>query len=168
MTLDGVYKIGRIGKTHGLKGFLTFFFDDDIFDRADVDFLVLRLDGLLVPFFIEEYRFQSEERALIKFDSIDTVEQAIPLVNAEVFFPKNVAIKSSDNLSLPALVGFTIYDRNSNKTLAPISSINSDTDNPLFELSDGTLIPIAEEWIKDIDKEKQLINMTLPEGLLSL
>ena len=49
-----VYKIGRLGKAHGVKGEVSLQFDDDIFDRVDADYLVLDVDGILVPFFIEE------------------------------------------------------------------------------------------------------------------
>ena len=34
-------------------------FSDDVFDRVDADYVVLLVDGILVPFFIEEYRFRS-------------------------------------------------------------------------------------------------------------
>ena len=45
---EEVYKIGKIGKPHGVKGELTLFFDDDVFDRVDADYLVLLIDGILV------------------------------------------------------------------------------------------------------------------------
>ncbi|MEE0362596.1 MAG: 16S rRNA processing protein RimM, partial [Prevotella sp.] len=64
---EDVYRIGRIGRPHGVKGEVTFRFDDDVFDRVDSDYLVLSVDGILVPFFIEEYRFKSGEVALVKF-----------------------------------------------------------------------------------------------------
>ena len=35
---EEVYKIGKIGKPHGVKGELTLFFDDDVFDRVDADY----------------------------------------------------------------------------------------------------------------------------------
>ena len=38
---EEVYKIGRIGKTHGVKGEVTFNFDDDVFDRVDAEYLIL-------------------------------------------------------------------------------------------------------------------------------
>jgi len=38
----------------------------------------------------------------------------------------------------------------------------------LFELEDGKLIPVAEEFIKTIDSDKREIRVTLPEGLLEL
>ena len=63
---EEVYKIGKLGKPHGVKGEVSFMFDDDVFDRVDADYLVLDVDGILVPFFIEEYRFRSDESSFIK------------------------------------------------------------------------------------------------------
>ena len=62
---EEVYRIGRLGKTHGVRGEVSLQFDDDIFDRVDADYLVLELDGILVPFFIEEYRFRSDTVARV-------------------------------------------------------------------------------------------------------
>ena len=47
---EEVYRIGRLGKAHGVKGEVSLQFDDDIFDRVDCDYLVLDVDGILVPF----------------------------------------------------------------------------------------------------------------------
>ena len=41
-------------------------FDDDVFDRVDADYVMVRVDGLLVPFFFEEYRFRSESTCIVK------------------------------------------------------------------------------------------------------
>ena len=85
---EDVYKIGRLGKVHGVKGEITFMFDDDVFDRVDADYLVLEVDGILVPFFIEEYRFRSDSTAIMKFEDIDTQERARELTNCDVYFPR--------------------------------------------------------------------------------
>ena len=69
---EEVYKIGRLGKAHGVKGEVSLQFDDDIFDRVDADYLVLEIDGILVPFFMEEYRFRSDVVALVKFCDVDS------------------------------------------------------------------------------------------------
>ena len=51
---DEVFRIGIINKPHGVKGEVSFTFTDDVFDRTDeCDYLVLLLDGILVPFFKE-------------------------------------------------------------------------------------------------------------------
>ena len=51
---EEVYKIGRIGKPHGINGEVHFLFDDDVFDRVESEYLILDIDGILVPFFMEE------------------------------------------------------------------------------------------------------------------
>lgn len=48
---EDVYQIGKIGKAHGVKGEVQMQFTDDVFDRTDADFVFLKVDGLLVPFF---------------------------------------------------------------------------------------------------------------------
>ena len=48
-----VYKIGTVGKAHGLKGEVTIHIDDDVFDRTETEYLILEIDGILVPFFMD-------------------------------------------------------------------------------------------------------------------
>ena len=43
---EEVYKIGRLGKAHGIRGEVSFLFDDDVFDRVDADYLILDIDGI--------------------------------------------------------------------------------------------------------------------------
>ena len=63
---EDVYKIGKLGKPHGVKGEVSMMFTDDIFDRVEADYLICLIDGILVPFFLEEYRFRSDTTALVK------------------------------------------------------------------------------------------------------
>ena len=149
---EEVYRIGRIGKTHGVKGELSFLFDDDVFDRVDCDYLVLDVDGILVPFFIEEYRFKSDSNAIVKFCDVDTRALA----------------DEDDEPSLSMLVGFNIVEANSGKTIGRIVAIDDSTANLLFELEDGRLIPATDDLIHNIDTKKRTIWMDIPDGLLEL
>ena len=114
---EDVYKIGRLGKTHGVKGEISFQFDDDIFDRVDTDYLVLDTDGILVPFFMEEYRFRSDHVCLVKFCDIDTQQRAQELTGSDVFFPRALAEEADEVPSLAGLIGFAIVDSSNGKTL---------------------------------------------------
>ena len=71
---DEIFKIGIFNKPHGVKGEVSFTFTDDIFDRVDCEYLVCLLDGIFVPFFIEEYRFRSDTTALVKLEGVDKVK----------------------------------------------------------------------------------------------
>ena len=164
---DEVYKIGCIGKPHGISGEVTLRFSDDVFDRVDADYLVLMVDGILVPFFIEEYRFRSDEVALVKFEDIDTKDRASELTGCDVFFPRHLADAGDDVLTWSQIVGYDIVDVLSDKTIGRIEAVDETTINTLLELSDGTLIPAADEFIEDIDHEERKLMMRLPEGLVN-
>ena len=165
---EEVYHIGRIGKAHGVKGEVSFMFDDDVFDRVDADYLVLELDGILVPFFMEEYRFRTDSTALVKFEDIDTQERARELTNCEVFFPRALADDDEETINLTFLVGFDIIDAKTGTRVGTIAGIDDSTANILFELEDGTLIPASDDLIEVIDAGQQQIKMNIPEGLLAL
>jgi 16S rRNA processing protein RimM len=164
---EEVYKIGRLGKAHGVHGEVTFMFDDDVFDRVEADYLVLDVEGILVPFFMEEYRFRSDSTALVKFEDVDTQERARELTNTDVYFPLALTDDEAP-VSHSFLVGFDLVDANGNVKVGRIASIDDTTANILFELEDGLLVPAAEELIADIDKKKRQVVMNLPSGILSL
>ena len=165
---EEVYQIGKLGKTHGVKGEISFLFDDDVFDRVDADYLILKIDGILVPFFIEEYRFKSDSNALMKFEGIDTQERARDLTGCDVYFPRSLADDGDGSLSWSALAGFSIIDAGTHKAVGTIASIDDSTANILFELEDGRLIPASEELITDLDKDNKTITIALPQGILDL
>lgn len=163
-----VYKIGRLGKAHGVKGEVSFQFDDDIFDTTDADYLILDIDGILVPFFMEEYRFRNDSLALVKFCEVDTQQRASELTGCDVYFPRSVADEDGDAPSLAMLVGFNIVDASDGKVVGKIAAIDDSTQNVLFELEDGTLIPASDELITNIDTNRQQIIMNIPQGLLEI
>ena len=108
--LSDVYRIGCLGKPHGVKGEIAFSFDDDVFDRQEADFMFVMIDGLLVPFFFEEYRFSSDVVALVKFEGVDTLEQAADLTGCDVYFPRAASDDDADTVSKAELSGFRLVD----------------------------------------------------------
>jgi len=165
---EEVFKIGRLGKAHGVKGEISLQFDDDVFDRVEADYLVICVDGILVPFFLEEYRFRSDSVALVKFCNIDTQERARELTGCDVYFPLALADEADGGLSLHSLAGFTIVNADDSQAIGTIVSIDDQTANILFELDNGLLIPANDDLVKDIDLQRKVITMHIPEGLLSL
>ena len=165
---EEVYRIGRLGKAHGVKGEVSFQFEDDIFDRMDADYLVLDMDGILVPFFMEEYRFRSDSLALVKFCDVNSQERASELTGCDVFFPRALAEEDDEQLSLASLVGFDIVEADNNKKVGVIAAIDDSTANVLFELEDGRLIPATDNLITDINTKERTIKMEIPKGLLEL
>lgn len=169
---EEVYKIGMFNKPHGIHGELSFTFTDDIFDRAECDYLICLLDGILVPFFIEEYRFRSDSTALVKLEGIDTAERARMFTNVDVYFPiKYIDVVEPGELSWDIFIGFRMEDVD-HGTLGEVVEIDNSTVNTLFvvERPDGEelLIPAQEDFIVGVDQALRLVKVDLPEGLLNL
>lgn len=168
---EEVYRIGTFNKPHGIHGELSFTFTDDIFDRVEAEYLVCLLDGILVPFFLEEYRFRSDTTALVKLEGVDTAERARMFANVEVYFPiKHVEEAEVEELSWNFFVGFRVEEVHHGK-LGEITDVDTSTINTLFVIDrngEELLIPAQEELIVDLDQKHKVITMNLPEGLLAL
>lgn len=167
-----VYKIGTLTRTHGIRGEVAFQFTDDVWDRVDADYLFLRLDGLLVPFFLEEWRFRSDSAALLKFEDVDDAVAASRLVGADVCFPKELTPSDVDeeDLTWKHFIGFEVFQEE--QKLGTVSSVLDQTANVLLviETPEGKelLIPAHENFILKADHRQRLLLVDIPEELLTL
>lgn len=169
---EELYQIGRFNKPHGVHGELLFTFTDDIFDRVDCDYVVCLIDGIFVPFYINEYRFKSNNTALLLLDGIETVEKARMLTGVDVFFPiKYIKEEQTEELSIQYFVGFTVKDV-THGVLGVIKMVDDSTPNVLFSVENEQgrqlLVPAQNELIIDMDYQKRTITFDLPEGLVTI
>ena len=170
---EDVYQIGRMGKVHGLKGEINFQFTDDVWDRTDSDYIICEVDGILVPFFIEEYRFRSDSTAIMKLEDLESADAVQFLVNSDVYIEKKYQEElDEDEVALNYFIGFKMIDGDNGQEIGTIIDIDDKTDNWLFiiERKDGNevMIPAHEEFISEIKQEEKTMVMDLPLGLLDL
>ncbi len=178
ITESEVYKIGTLTRTHGVRGELAFQFTDDVWDRVDADYLFLRLDGLLVPFFLEEWRFRSDSVALVKFEDIDSADAAGQLVGAEVLFPKALTPEDIDDedLTWQHFIGFEVMNSPEGSPegvlLGTVSAVYDQTANILLEVTapegGSVLIPAHEDFVLRADHHDRRLYVDVPEELLNL
>ncbi|BEH00533.1 ribosome maturation factor RimM [Bacteroides sedimenti] len=168
---EDVYKIGIFNKPHGIHGELAFTFTDDSFDNGECDYLICLLDGIFVPFFIEEYRFRSDSTALVKLEGIDSTEKARRFTNVDVYFPVKYAEETTmENLSWDFFVGFHVTDKRLGE-IGTVVDVDDSTINTLFVIDrngEELLVPAQEEFILKMDAKKKRMTVNLPDGLLSL
>lgn len=172
ITREELIKIGQFNKPHGIHGEVSFSFTDDVFDRTDCPFIVCEIDGIYVPFFIEEYRFKGETIALLKLEDIDNEEEAKAFTNLDVYFPKLYLEADAENFSAPGdfFIGYTVIDIHYG-ILGKIVRVDDSTVNVLFVVDRDTselLIPANDDFVVSIDEKNKKIEMNIPEGLLNL
>lgn len=169
---DELIKIGFFNKPHGIHGELSFTFTDDIFDRVDCPYIVCEIDGIFVPFFIEEYRFRSDTTALVKLEDVNSDSDARQFTNLPVFFPKSYLKEEEDEYQAPGdyFIGFSIVEDTLGE-LGKITGVDDTTINVLFEVDhEGRelLVPANDDFVLSIDEKNKIIHMSLPQGLLTL
>lgn len=176
LTQEMLVRVGNFNKTHGIKGEISATFDLDI-DPGELKCVFVLMEGIPVPFFINEYRPKGSETWLLTIDGIDSAERAAQFVN-KPFFAMQTEVKEALSLDPDAdgfyasdLIGFSIVDTELG-ALGTIADVNDSTENVLFvvERPDGgeILIPVADEFINGIDTEKLLISTTIPKEIVEL
>lgn len=166
-------RAGQIFKPHGLKGELSFGLSSSTFDAENNFFIFLMVDGIPVPFYVTSVRMKSDETGLIMLDGVETEEQARELAGSDLYLHRNQITATDDDddeMAVEMLVGYTLIEEQAGK-VGIISSIDTTTENTLFVIEtadDEILIPVVEDYILSIDQEQKIIEMSLPEGLLSL
>lgn len=161
-------RIGRISAKHGYKGEISIALEDSSHYQniKKGNFLFVEFDGKGVPFLIENC---SDGGSLAKLEDVDTEEVAKSIIGAAIWIEKS-KVKQSIRPGFDHLASFTIKDSDSDFT-AVITRIEMYPQGPIMEVLSGDtthLIPLVEDWITEIDEEKKVIGMRLPDGLTDL
>lgn len=169
---DEVFKIGKMGRPHGIKGEIAMHFTDDVFDSVDADYLVCDIDGILVPFFMEEWSFKGADTAIIKFEDLNTEDEVKILQNVDVYFPKKLAEDRAEEVtSWQMLTGFEVSDTQAGH-LGTIVSVDDSSANILLDITtdkgEDLLLPIHPDLVAQFNTRQRTITLQLPQGLLSL
>jgi len=167
-----LFVIGEIVRVHGVKGKLEIGFTNDVFHRAASDFLFLRIDGLPVPFLIESYSFKGNNRALIKFEGINSTDAATNLLGSEVLFPLS---QVPERVSIPDewsfLNGFEVYGMKEG-LVGKVIAVDAQSANIVLQIERPggreVLLPLHPELLVKLDDKDRKVIMNLPDGILTV
>lgn len=174
MEKDQCFQLGSIIRKVGTDGRILLLMDtDNPKHYIKTESVFVELYGKLVPFFVSSLRLQPSNQAHLKLDDIDLPEQADILIGADVFLPLEQLPKlSGTNFYYHEVIGFEIFDLNTKSIAGFIFEIIENGPNDLFLVKSTNdieiLIPIADDWIKTVDRVSKRIEMTLPEGLVDV
>ncbi|MDR3128743.1 MAG: ribosome maturation factor RimM [Tannerellaceae bacterium] len=168
-----VVLIGRFAKLHGVSGELVLILNVENRRESVEKILICRIDGLWVPFFVKDRRERGERSILVKLDGINSQEQAGKLCHCEVGVMQKEETEPS--MLLPVTghqwLGYTLRDVEG-KTMGKIMDVDESTENVLLSVMASEnrifLFPAAKELILSIDSKKQMLTVTVPEGLFEL
>jgi len=172
INLKGCIELGVLTKPHGIKGNLiiklnNFSFDDII--KMELVFVII--EGLPVPFFIEEFTERNNDSLIVKLQDVDSETQAAKLKNSSVFLKKeNISMGTTHIIQIEQFIGYQVIDTLKGN-IGILKALLKHELNPLMQIMHNDteiLIPYHPDFIKKVDHSNKEIIVTCPEGLLEV
>ncbi len=172
MQKEDCFFLGKIVKKYSFKGEVLVKLDTDepeLYEHMESVFVNLRNN--LVPFFIESSQLHKSELLRIKFEDVDTEEDADAILKSELYLPLEFLPQlDDDKFYFHEIIGFKVEDKNFGH-VGIIKAVNDSTAQSLFEIDRNgieILIPMNDEFIVKVDKPNQIIVVETPVGLIDL
>ena len=166
---EELIKTGRLIKPHGIKGEMLASSDINLFGN-ETPYLILEIEGIYVPFFIESIRSKGSDY-LIKFEHINNEVAVKELMGKELFFPRqHLSSMYEEPTTWNSYIGYTVEEEKVG-VLGKLEAIDNSTLNVLFTVRSPQgelLIPAVDNFFLSIDDKHRRIVVTLPDGLLNL
>lgn len=163
--------IGKVNKAVGFKGELsclvTLAHPEKLLKHK---FLFVIIDGLPVPFLIQEIEIRGEEEIMVKFEDVDSELSARKLSQKKIFAEKIRPIKKEDVVSWNDLTGYNVVD-SADGVLGIITEV---VEYPMQMIAKcmvkdkEVMFPLNDDIVTDIDETKKVVYVDLPEGLLEM
>ena len=160
-----------MAKTHGLKGEVTLKLEvDDPSAYLDMKHFFIEINKVLTPFFVEKIT-PNGDKFFVAVQDISTIEQAQNLVGKPVYLPMEMLPKlSGKQFYFHEIVGFTVVDTEKGE-LGPVSEVLEYPTQAILQVMKGKkeiLIPILDQVIQNVERNKKILTITAPEGLIDM
>ena len=168
---DSIY-IGQIAKLHGYKGGVSLFLDvTHPEEYMDMDSFFIEIDGILTPFFVESFKLKNKGFAAVKFQGVDSEQEARSLLKKKVFIPETELRELDEsNFYDHEVIGFEVEDVVKGE-IGKVTAIADLKQNPLLviEFKDKEiLLPIFDGLIVKVDRKLKRLKVKAPDGLIDL
>ncbi|WP_299218113.1 ribosome maturation factor RimM [uncultured Aquimarina sp.] len=172
MKKEDCFYLGKIVSKFSFKGEVLIKLDtDEPESYVKMESVFINYNKNLVPFFIEKSSLHKSDLLRVKFEDVDSEEDADDLMKAEIYLPIDLLPKlEGDKFYFHEVIGFKIIDSNFGE-VGIIKHINDSTAQALFEIDRNgieILIPMNDEFIDKVDRETNTVFVNTPEGLIDL
>ena len=172
MQKEDCFYLGKIVKKYSFKGELLVKLDTDnpsIYTKMESVFI--DKNKSLIPFFIERSSLHKSTLLRVKFEDIDSEEDANKLLKSELYLPLEFLPQLTGNkFYYHEIFGFEAEDL-SFGLIGIIKGVNDNTNQAILEIDrNGSeiLIPLIDDFIKSVDREQKKIILEVPEGLIDI
>ncbi len=173
MRKEDCFYLGKIVSKYSYKGEVLVKIETDepeIYENME-SVLIAMKGGNLVPFFIDRCRLHKSLLLRIDFEEVKDEPAADRIMNHQLFLPLSMLPKlEGDKFYFHEITGFTVEDA-VHGYIGTITGVNDTTSQAIFEVEkDGKqlLIPVTDEIFTGLDREKKIVKVSTPSGLVEL
>jgi len=172
MQKEDCFYLGKIVKKYSFKGELLVKLDtDDPEVYTQMESVFVEKGKNLIPFFFTRSSLHKSTLLRVKFEDVDSDEDADSLLKCHVYLPLEFLPKLEGNkFYYHEIIGFTVEDVTFGK-VGTITGVNDSTAQALFEIDNNgkeILIPLIDDFIKNVDKVKKVMLLDVPKGLIEI
>ena len=172
MQKEDCFYLGKIVKKYSFKGELLVKLDtDNPSTYTKMESVFIDKNKSLIPFFIERSSLHKSTLLRVKFEDIDSEEDADKLLKSELYLPLEFLPQLTGNkFYYHEIVGFEAEDL-SFGLVGIVKGVNDTTNQAILEIDrNGSeiLIPLIDDFIKSVDRELKKIILEVPEGLIDI
>jgi 16S rRNA processing protein RimM len=172
MDKEDFYYLGKVLKPFGGKGHLSVLLDvDDAARYQKLETVFIGIDQNRIPYFISSFELRSSTRAILKFEDIDSADEASIFAGRELYLPLSMLPKlKGRKFYYHEITGFTVMDENRGN-IGTVRSVLEFPHQPMLQVyleDKEILIPMADEIILKVDRKKKEISIRAPEGLIDI
>lgn len=175
---DEIIRVGKFFKPHGLNGEMNVVTEYDA-EILEQDYpVIVEIDGLFVPFFVESVRPKGHFSSLVRLDGIESKEATAAFVNKDFYLRRTdvadyLEVDPEEIEQDESIIGYNLVDTRIG-LIGRIEDIDDSTTNVIMKVmppdstdqEEAILLPLHEDFIREIDDESQTVTMELPEGLI--
>jgi 16S rRNA processing protein RimM len=166
------YRLGTIARLHSFKGEVAIFLDvDDPFEYKNLESVLVEYDTKLIPFFLEQISIRPNGQAVVKFLDTDTERQAKKLLKCGLYLPlSDLPELEGNEFYYHEIEGFSVIDQ-VHGAIGTVNQVMDLPNNPLISVQfndQEILIPRKDEFILEVNRDKQEIHIVAPEGLIEM
>lgn len=172
MLKEDCFFLGTIVGKYSFKGEVLAKLDTDNPDQyMEINSVLIDTSLGLVPHFIDRSQLHKSSLMRVKFEGIDSESEAETLLKKDLFLPLDMLPPLKGNqFYYHEVTGFSAIDQ-FEINIGTIKTVNDSGPQPLFVIdANGSeiLIPVHDDFIKELDRKEQKIHLDLPDGLLDI
>lgn len=172
MQKEDCFYLGKIVKKYSFKGELLIKLDsDDPEIYTEMESVFVEKNKSLIPFFIERSSLHKSELLRVKFEDINNDEDADALLKCDLYLPLEFLPKLTGNkFYYHEIIGYKVEDKSFGE-VGIITGVNDSTSQALFEIDRNgkeVLIPLIDDFIKNVDRENKILQLEVPKGLIEI